>query len=149
MTVVLPANARKRFFSILILSLTFLSLAQAQPPVASKPRAGQLIDYRLIRSFTGEEIKNWFKHEHIPKAIFAARDGIKVYEIIYYTTHTTGKVVKVSGKLYVPQGDNKPSPLMVYNHGSKACRDMEFDGKEEQMICLAFATEGYMVMCPD
>ena len=149
MTVVQLTDAMKRLLFILILSLTLLSLAKAQPPVASKPRAGQLLDYHLIRSFTADEIGSWFKHEHIPKAIFAARDGLKVYEILYYTTHTTGKIVKVSGKLYVPQGDNKPSPLMVYNHGSQACRDMNFDGKDEQMICMAFATDGYMVLCPD
>jgi len=138
-----------RFLFIILLSLVFFSYASAQPPVMSKPLAGRLIDYRLIRSFTADEVKNWLKHEHIPKAVFAARDGLSVYEIQYYTTHVDGRIVKVSGQLYVPQGDKRPSPLVIYNHGSQACRDIYFNGKDEQIICLAYATDGYVVICPD
>ncbi len=111
-------------------------------------QAAKLIDYRLIRSFSADEVKQWLKAEHIPKVIFAAREGLNVYEIHYYTRHADGRLVRASGQLYVPQGD-KPSPVLVYNHGSYACRDIYFNGKDEQVICLAFATDGYVVLCPD
>jgi hypothetical protein len=144
MTVVLFSRAVKRFVSFFFLSLLFINHAPAQ-----RPQAAQLIDYRLVRSFTADEVARWFKGEHIPKVVFAARYGLDVYEVHYYTTHADGRIVRVSGQLYLPQGDKKPSPLLIYNHGSQACRDRYFNGKDEDVICLAFATDGYVVICPD
>lgn len=137
----------KYLFWIFILSMIHIrESALAQGPPAE---AARLIDARLIRNFSAGEIKTWFKEQHIPQVILGAKNGLNVYEILYYTTHTDGRLVKVSGKLYLPQGDPRPSPLLIYNHGSYACRDIYFNGKDEQVICMAFATDGYVVICPD
>jgi pimeloyl-ACP methyl ester carboxylesterase len=121
--------------------------AHAQGPPAE---AGRLIGSpRLIRTFSADDIRQWFKGEHIPRVIFAAKYSLKVYEILYYTKHADGRLVKASGLLYVPEDDPKSSPLLIYNHGSYACRDIYFNGKDEQVICMAFATDGYVVLCPD
>ena len=124
---------------------SFLLFNEASAQIQS----GQLIDYRLLKSFSSEDMKKSFKEQHIPKVLLAAKDGINVYEILYYTTHTDGKLVKASGVLYIPQGAKRSAPLMIYNHGTSTCRDMYFDGKDEQAICLAFATDGYVVIWPD
>ena len=116
---------------------------------ASAQIAGQLIEQRLIRSFSADDMKKFFVEQHIPRFIMAAKNGIKIYRILYYTTHPTGRLVKASGMLFVPQGTKRPSPRMIYNHGTDLCRDMEFDGEGEQAICLGFATDGYIVIWPD
>ena len=132
-----------RLLSILLLSVLFATQASAQ----AKP--AQLIDYRLIRSFSKDEVAKWLKGEHIPSVIFGTKDGMNIYEVHYYTTHADGRIVKVSGQLYVPQSDKRPSPILIYDHGSYACRDLYFNGKDEQVICMAFATDGYVVLSPD
>ena len=130
----------KRFLWIFLLSMLYTS-AQAQ--------AGKLIDYRLIQSYSAADMKQFLKQQHIPTMILAARDGLNVYEILYYTTHPDGRLVRASGMLFVPQGAKRPAPLMIYDHGTTICRDMYFDGRDEQAICMGFATDGYVVIWPD
>ena len=127
--------------------ILFLSLMSHQ--TFAQKQAGQLSEYRLLRSFSPQDMKTLFKEQHIPKLILAAKEGLNVYEILYYTTHSDGKIVKASGVLYVPQGAKRAAPLMIYNHGTNTCRDLYFDGKDEQAICLGFATDGYVVVWPD
>jgi pimeloyl-ACP methyl ester carboxylesterase len=123
--------------------------AMAQTDSSHIPQAGRIIEYNLIKCFSDTAMKALFKSLHIPSFILGAKDGLNVYEVLYYTTHADGKLVKASGILYVPQGVKKTSPLMIYNHGTTVCRDIYFDGTDEQAICLAFATDGYIVLCPD
>ena len=140
---------RHKYFLWIVTLSIFLHLGQSAMAQGPPAEAARLINSRLIRNFSAEEIKQSFKEQHIPSVILGAKDGLNVYEILYYTTHADGRLIKASGKLYVPQGDKRPSPLMIYNHGSYACRDLYFNGKEEQAICMAFATDGYVVICPD
>ena len=130
---------------IFVCCTLLFSKASAQNEV----KAGQLIEKRLIRNFSEEEMKVFFKEQHIPRLFLAAKEGIKIYEILYYTTHADGRLVKASGMLFVPQGAKRAAPLMIYNHGTNLCRDMYFDGEGEQAICLGFATDGYVVIWPD
>jgi hypothetical protein len=112
-------------------------------------QAATLVEKRLIKNFSPDEIKSFFKEQHIPKLFLAAKAGIKIYKILYYTTHSDGKLVRASGMLFIPEGAKRPSPIMIYNHGTDLCRDMYFDGTGEQAICLGFATDGYIVIWPD
>ncbi len=136
----------KHFFRLLTLLLLSHGTISGQGlPI----EAGRLKDYRLIRSFSADEVKQWFKVSHIPKAIFPTRDGMDIYEIHYYTHHADGRLLRASGQLYIPQGEKKPMPVLIYDHGSYACTDLYFNGKDEQVISMAFATDGYVVIYPD
>lgn len=130
----------KHFALALIISLC-LTDASAQ--------AGKIVEYNLIRNFPQQELKTFFKEHHIPQIMLGVKQGINIYEVVYLTTYTDGSLVKASGMLFVPQGAATPSPVMIYNHGTELCRESYFDGEGEQSICLAFATDGYIVLCPD
>ena len=130
----------KRLLTIILLLALYTSV-QAQ--------AGKLISYRLIKSYSAADMKQFFKEQHIPSIILAAKDGLNVYETLYYTTHADGRLVRASGMLFVPQGAKRPSPIMIYDHGTTTCRDIYFDAKDEQAICMGFATDGYIVIWPD
>jgi hypothetical protein len=144
----MPAALRP-FFLVRFIGFFFLSLVLSYSASAQAPKAGELIESRLIKDLSETEMKAFFKEQHIPKFFLAAREGIKVYEILYYTTHSDGALVRASGMLFVPQGAKRACPVMIYNHGTNTCRDMYFDGKDEQSICLGFATDGYVVIWPD
>jgi pimeloyl-ACP methyl ester carboxylesterase len=133
----------KRLPGIFFLVVLFSAQLSAQSA------AGQLIDYRLLTRFSREEMKNIFKAQHIPEIITPARYALDVYEVHYYTHHPDGRPVRASGMLFVPQDSSLASPLLIYDHGSYTCRDRTFDGRDEQMIPLLFAADGYTVICPD
>jgi hypothetical protein len=103
----------------------------------------------LIKNYPEKELQAFFKQQHIPKIMLGVKQGLNIYEVVYTTTYSDGSLVKASGMLYVPQGADKPSPTMIYNHGTEICRESCFDGTGEQSICLAFATDGYIVVSPD
>ncbi len=132
-------------FTILILSTGFTARS-ADAPAA---KAGDIISYNLIKSYPQEELKAFFKQQHIPGVMLGVKQGINIYEVIYLTTYADGSLVRASGMLFVPQGNTDPAPTMIYNHGTEICRETPFDGTGEQSICLAFATDGYIVLCPD
>ncbi len=111
--------------------------------------AGELLEYSLVKSFAKEELQAFFKLHNIPKVVLPVNYGINVYEVIYSTLYTDSSEVKASGLLYVPMVKNKNMPLMIYNHGTEICRDRSCDFTGEQSICLAFATDEYIVMTPD
>ena len=134
-----------RYFFCLAAALLLMHKAYAQ----SGQKAGDIIEYRMIRSFSADDMKQFFFEQHVPKFILAAKAGINVYEVLYNTTHADGKLVKASGILFLPQGTKRDAPIMIYNHGTNLCRDIYFDGKDEQAICLGFATDGYVVIWPD
>lgn len=94
-------------------------------------------------------MKAFFDELHIPRLFLGAKAGVSIYEIIYTTMYADSTTVKASGLLYVPQGEKRQLPTLVYNHGTEICRDREFNGRDEQTICLGFATDGYIVLCPD
>jgi dienelactone hydrolase len=111
--------------------------------------AGRLESFKLVKAFSSESLKAFFKEREIPKLFLPAKNGVNVYEVVYTTTFVNGAVVKASGFLYVPEADIKSHPTLIYNHGTDLCHENYFHGKGEQSICLAFATDGYIVLCPD
>lgn len=109
----------------------------------------QVVSYSLVRSFPKDELSAFFKAHHIPKLILPVIDGIDVYEVIYTTLYADSSEVKASGLLYVPHAKFKELPLMIYDHGTTICRERSNSFTGEQSICLAFATDGYIVIAPD
>jgi pimeloyl-ACP methyl ester carboxylesterase len=110
---------------------------------------GELISYKVIQNLSTEELKAFFKKQHIPKIIFAVNQGINIYDVLYTTTYADGSVVKASGLVYVPVMKGKELPIMTYNHGTEMCRDRTCFEPGETSIDLAFATDGYIVLTPD
>jgi len=110
---------------------------------------GRLLNYRVVKNFEAQELKDFFKTHHIPRLVLPVNMGLKVYEVIYTTTYIDSSVIKASGLLYVPQTNNLKLPLMVYNHGTEVCRERSASFTDEQTIGLAFAADGYIVMTPD
>ncbi|MCW3126331.1 MAG: hypothetical protein JWO03_1989, partial [Bacteroidetes bacterium] len=145
----------KHFLILFVLLSLGADKASAQsadtkkPQQVSKPQAGSLVGYSVIKNFPQPELQAFFKQQHIPAIMLGVKQGITIYEILYTTTYADGSPVKASGMLYVPQEANTPAPTMIYNHGTEICRESCFDGTGEQSICLAFATDGYIVICPD
>ena len=140
MRVFMPTGFMKHFLMALIAMLC-ISQVSAQ--------AGKMMEYSVIKKFSQGELQIFFKEQHIPRILLEAKQGIDIYEVIYMTTYSDGNPVKASGTLYVPKGAKRPAPVMIYNHGTEICKDNCFDGTGEQSICLCFATDGYIVLCPD
>ena len=116
---------------------------------SDNPPAGQLLGYTLVKSFPQEELSAFFKKQHIPRIMLPVNTGLNIYEVVYSTTYADKSNVKASGLVYVPMNSAKEPPLMIYNHGTEICRTRSCDYTGEQTICLAFATDGYIVMTPD
>ena len=112
-------------------------------------RAGELVSYKLVQSLSADELKVFFKKQHIPKIIFPVNQGINIYDVLYTTTYADGSVIKASGLAYVPMMKGKELALMTYNHGTEMCRDRTCFEPGETSIDLAFATDGYIVLTPD
>ncbi len=105
--------------------------------------------YKLNQSLSTEELKTFFKKQHIPKIIFPVNQGINIYDVLYTTTYADGSIVKASGLAYLPIMKGKELALMTYNHGTEICRDRTCFEPGETSIDLAFATDGYIVLTPD
>lgn len=127
-----------------LVSFFFITLS-----LSAAESAGELKAYNLLKSFSESGIKDFFKERKIPKMFLPAKAGVDVYEIIYNTTFANGDMIKASGLLYVPKSLGGEHPVLLYNHGTEICRETHFNGKGEQSVCLAFATDGYVVLCPD
>jgi pimeloyl-ACP methyl ester carboxylesterase len=111
--------------------------------------SGQLLEYSLVKSFPRENLKAFFKEQHIPKIVLPVNQGLNIYELVYTTTYFDGSTIKASGLLYVPLAPAKALSIMIYNHGTEMCRERSCDYTGEQSICLAFATDEYVVVSPD
>jgi pimeloyl-ACP methyl ester carboxylesterase len=133
-------RALKHILTLLVL-LSCISFAQAVP--------GQLVSQRLLKSLSQQEMKAFFKEHKIPSVMLPTHRGLSVYEVIYKTLYADSTEVRASGLLYVPTGTAEAMPVLIYNHGTEICQERTFQGVGEQSICLAFATDGYIVLCPD
>lgn len=111
--------------------------------------SGDLLQFTLVKRFPEPELKSFFKLHKIPSIVLPVNSGINIYEVVYTTTYPDKSDVQASGLLYVPIPGRKNMPLMIYNHGTEMCRERSCDFTGEQSICLAFATDGYVVLAPD
>ena len=129
----------------LVVLLGFSSFSRASIP----SKSGELISCKLTKRFSYEELTTFFKLHKIPKVVLPVRKALNIYEVIYTTIYADSSIVQASGLLYVPVDSGKELPLMIYNHGTEMCRERSCDFTGEQSICLAFATDDYIVLTPD
>ena len=79
-----------------------------------------------------------------------ARFAVAIYKIVYETIDADGAATQASGALLVPQEAAGPRPMMTYQHGTLTARDeAPSAGGGEQVIGLAYATDGYLAVLPD
>jgi hypothetical protein len=139
---------RKLVFTVVSVLFSLLSITLAAKPVTQQG-TGKLVEYSLVKNFPAEELKAFFKLYHIPKVMLPVNVGIRIYEVIYTTTYADNSIIKASGLVYVPMSSTEELPVMIYNHGTEICRERNCKFTGEQTICLAFATDKYIVMTPD
>lgn len=73
------------------------------------------------------------------------------YKITYTTTDAFGMPDTATGLLCVPDNNQFVFPLVVYNHGTIASRDLapSVPGVLERTLVQAFAGSGFIAMAPD
>lgn len=127
----------------LLLFLLFAPLAWANN--------GEVISHSTIHSLSKDEVKELWKKNKVPEMLAEINNGIDVIELEYSSTMPDGRPINASGVVFVPRGyTGKTKPTMViYHHGTDMVRDRKRDLKGEQMICMAFAADGYIVLMPD
>jgi len=109
----------------------------------------QLIEYEKINSFTISELTEKWKSSGVPKILAPVNYSIDIYNILYYTKWHDGSMIKASGLYFVPQTNN-PSPLLIYNHGTRVDpNNRDVNCVREGLICSIFSTDGYAVIVPD
>lgn len=133
------------FIFLLFFIVSFFAV-NAEAPAK---KASVLLKKELIRSFSVEELKEFFKKNGIPALFLGAREGINIYDVLYSSTYADGSIVKASGLVFAPQNQSKKIPMMVYNQGTEICRERSLTFRGEQAMCMAYATDNYLVLMPD
>ncbi|MCS6819718.1 MAG: lipase family protein [Chitinophagales bacterium] len=113
------------------------------------PAPGSLLEKHLVKSFSSEELKAFFKKIRVPSIFLAAKKGVNVFEIIYTTRYADGNIIRASGLVFAPVGERRKLPMLVYNQGTDICRERAITFRGEQAMCLAYATDDYLVLMPD
>ena len=108
-----------------------------------------VVSFTLYKTVTKEEFTEMMKKRHLPASVAPARYTVDIYDVTYYTRWHDGSVIRATGLYYVPRDCDKPSPELVYNHGTRVNpgRNSKLGGEEN--MCVAFAMDGYVVMLPD
>lgn len=133
-----------RILSILFSIIFFLNIRAESPA-----KTGVLLKKELIKTFTDQELKAFFKANKIPAIFLAAKKGVNIYDVLYSTTYADGSIVKASGLVFAPIGEKRKLPMMVYNQGTEICRERALTFRGEQAMCMAYATDDYLVLMPD
>jgi hypothetical protein len=108
-----------------------------------------LVEYKLVKSHTTTTIKQHWKEHHIPKIVLPVHNDVDVYEITYKAKWIDSTWHKASGICYIPKNAQKPSPLMMYGHGTQIEKTFTTsDNDAQQGMCLAFAADGYISLLP-
>lgn len=76
---------------------------------------------------------------------------VKNYKITYTTTDALGQPDTATGLLSVPDNNDFVWPLVIYNHGTIASRELapSVEGVLERVIVQTFAASGFIAMAPD
>lgn len=109
----------------------------------------KLEQYDLVATYTLEDLKVFWKKTGVPEFIAPLNNGIDVYEVIYQSTWIDSTPIKASGLYFVPQGNHKNLPLIIYHHGTQIEKARKIRLGGEQGICAGFAADGYAVLMPD
>ncbi len=117
--------------------------------IAQSQQNGKLIEFALIRTFTAQQLAAHFKSMHIPKLFFPTTKDVNIYNVVYTSTYADGSIVKATGMVFAPIGENLDLPIEIYNQGTQLCKDRVLNYRGEQAMCLSYATDGYLVIMPD
>lgn len=129
----------KRFIYLAILLLSSFAVWAGGEPVS----------FEKLFSLSKEDMETHWDKNHIPKFLAHISNGVDVLEIQYTSSMPDGTPINASGLVFVPRGYKKKTTMMVYHHGTDMVRERKTDLKGEQMICLVFAADGYLVLMPD
>jgi hypothetical protein len=117
--------------------------------IAQAQESGKLIEHTLMRTFTAEQLAAHFKAMRIPKVFFGTKHDVNVYDVVYTSTYADGSIVKATGMVFAPIAENIDVPLQIYNQGTQLCKERVLNYRGEQAMCLAYASDGYLVLMPD
>lgn len=133
-----------RFVLFPLLLLNFISVKAELPQTT-----GVLLKKELLKSFSYQELKDFFKANKIPAIFLGVKRGVNVYDVVYTSRFIDGSIIRASGLVFAPAQDKKNVPMLVYNQGTDLCRERVLNYRGEQSMCLAYATDGYLVLMPD
>ncbi len=123
----------------------------AQKLAALKTPENFLVSNTLIKKYTIADLKKKWKATHKPEFIVPVNFAVNVYEIIYKAPSLDKKSwINCSGICYVPTTNGKPTPTLMYGHGTEIRKNREINDEDPQQgICMLMATDGYLTLFPD
>ena len=108
---------------------------------------GATLSLTLVAEKSVAQINSEFAALAVP---VPARLAVSIYKVVYQTIDAEGAVTQASGALLVPQDAAGALPMVSYQHGTLVARDeVPSAGSAEQIVGLAFATDGYVAALPD
>lgn len=124
--------------------------AEENLPIKNQVPINYLVSYRLVRSDSKKQIDSIWKKHHIPKIAMPVRYGVDIYEIIYKGKWIDSSWINCSGIYFVPKNAKKPSPILMYGHGTQIHKHRDItENDAQQGLCVVFATDGYAACYPD
>lgn len=120
----------------------------------AQPQQPAAIDKYLISFEKGESISARQLKEKYPQASLMISHGYTAYKLLYRSHDTEGKIVTLSGAVFVPDSMNS-LPLLNYNHGTifpsqeKNAPSYLSNSSAESGIGKIFSAAGYLVVMPD
>ncbi len=115
----------------------------------SQANAGKLISYRLVHSYSVNELDSLWKSKKISKFIAKIKNPLDVFEVTYETTWYDGTSTEASGIFFLPREKGKEFPMICYHHGTTLVKERKIMFAGEQIICTVLGASGYMVAFPD
>ncbi len=137
---------QKYFLFVLVFALFSGNIsAQKNPPKQF------LVSSTLVKTHTQKTIGALWRKHNIPKIALPVRNDVDIYEIIYKAPWIDSVTwINCSGICYVPKGNKKTAPTMMFGHGTEIRKGRNISDEDSQQgICLGFATDGYLALYPD
>ena len=159
---------KRRIYTIisgLLCGVAAMLWVTAMPAMAGSPnKAGTLESYKLVGSYTSQEIEHLLATE---PGLDNPSNGsgrmniqeqetkpVKMYRVIYRTPDPKGKLVRASGLVMVPDppGLKPPYPLVSFQHGTIKERNHAPSSPRKCVYTpwmTMFAGYGYVISMPD
>jgi hypothetical protein len=110
--------------------------------------AQRLISDTVLARYSASQLTTYFSDNQIP---LSSSTGITCYRLIYETENAQGTdSTYASGLLIVPDVQNCPLPIAMYDHGTTLQRtDVPSYLNYEAIVVMIIASEGYYSLAPD
>ena len=129
--------------------LFIASLLMSAQVFALEFEGNKLLSYKIWNTVSKEELRKKMKQNHVPKSLLNPKFDVDIYDITYKTRWHDGTCILASGLVFVPHGEVKPMPEVVYHHGTRIEKGRHKHLGGEDYLCLALAVDGYLVLQPD